>query len=68
MSDTKFLTWDERFNAGCVDDVDAVQRLRREVGNDPTVRVDMHLSAWALDQLLGALEFTLRYAKGEVQP
>ena len=68
MSGTKQINWDERFNEGSFDEVDSVQRMRRELGDDPDTHIDLHISAWGLDQFLKSMEFALRYQKGEIKP
>lgn len=68
MNSTKRLNWDERFNEGSFDEVDTIQRMRREIGDDPDTGIHLSISAWGLDQFLKAMGFTLRFQNGELKP
>ncbi len=67
MTSRKALNWDEHFNEGSFDEVDSVQRMRRALAENPDATIELTISAWGFDQFLKAMEFSLRYAKGEMQ-
>lgn len=61
----RHIDFDEAFVLASVDPIDAIQRLRRQIGSEKTTEVTLTVSAWGLDLILAGFEESLRRAAGE---